>query len=193
MQNDTLEIRQRIDRLQDFRSRVTNWIAFCTHVRLERGLLVHVEVVDLNVDVQCLEIVALADDVPEISCLVESGGVRFGVAADGQAEPAETVARDISDGIEEVQVCCDVVWVGTEGLVGFELEDVVGEEVGASFGADVVVEVAQEFEDLEGCAAVICVLVAGSLKSLCGCVVCDCDWLWVVEEGRVDEVANFSW
>jgi hypothetical protein len=88
MQNDTLEIRQRIDRLQDFRSRVTNWIAFCIHIRLELGLLVHVEVVDFSVDVQRLEIVALANGVPEVQCLVECEDVRFGVAADGQAEPA---------------------------------------------------------------------------------------------------------
>jgi hypothetical protein len=78
--------------------------------------------------------------------LVDCGDVRFGVAADGQAEPAHTLARDVANGVEKVHVRRDVVWVGSEGLAGFELEDVVGEEIGAGFGADVVVEVAQELE-----------------------------------------------
>jgi hypothetical protein len=194
-QDKALEIRQRIERLQDFRPQVADGIAFGTHIRLELGLLVHVEVVDFSVDFQRLEIVALTNGAPEVQCLqclVECGDVRFGVAADGQTESAQTVARDVADGFKEAHVCCDVVWVSTERLAGFEPEDVVGEEVGASFSADIVVEVAQEFEDLERCAAIICMLVAGSLESLCGYGVFDCDWVWVAEKERVDDIADFS-
>jgi hypothetical protein len=45
------------------------------------------------------------------------------------------------DSFEEVNVHRDEIFVGTEGLVDFELEDVVVQEVGvAGFSADVVVE-----------------------------------------------------
>jgi hypothetical protein len=45
------------------------------------------------------------------------------------------------DSFEEADVHRDGVFVGTEGLAGFELENVVGQEVGrpAGFSADVVV------------------------------------------------------
>jgi hypothetical protein len=91
-----------------------------------------------------------------------------------------------------VDVRRDVIRVGTGGLFGLELEDVVGEEVGASFGADVVVEVAQELEDLKGCTAVGALLEWG-LEALGSGVVFDRDGVSASEKGGVDKVAEFAW